>query len=284
MRFDLHTHTTASDGTLTPAELVRHAVDRGLSVIAVTDHDSVDGIAEASDATRRATAEGAAIALVPGVELSSVDRGRDVHILGYFVDHTDPALLSRLADLRSARLNRATTIVTALRSAGYSIELDEVLALSEGGAVGRSHVARALVEQGHAADVSDAFRRLLGRGKPFYVPKDVRTPVDALRTVRDAGGLPVVAHPGVTRIDDLIPSLIAEGLAGVEAYHSEHDASQQAHYSALAAAHGLLVTGGTDFHGPDAPNPPLGSIPMPPRILTELFRAAGAVLHSSSYE
>lgn len=284
MRFDLHTHTTASDGTLTPAELVRHAVESGVSVIAITDHDSVDGIEEALAEVSAVRATGKSITLVPGVELSAVDEGRDVHMLGFFVDHTDPALLTALADLRSARVERARTIVSALRTAGFDIDHEEVLALSDGGSVGRSHVARALVSRGHAADVSDAFRRLLGRGRPFYVPKHVRTPAEVLSTILDAGGIPVIAHPGVTGVDDLIPELIGKGLGGIEAYHSEHDDTQQSLYAGLAAAYGLLVTGGTDFHGPDAPNPPLGSILMPAELLDRLFEASGTVLHSSSHE
>ncbi len=282
MRFDLHTHSTASDGTLSPADLVHYAHDAGLAAIALTDHDSVDGIPEALTTASRLNAGGSQLLVIPGVELSAVHSGRDVHILGYFVDHTHPGLLTRLRDLRTARGNRARAIVTSLRAAGYEIELDEVLALSDGGAVGRSHVARALVGRGHAADVSDAFKRLLGRGQPFYLTKDVRTPAEVLRTVLDAGGLPVLAHPGVTGVDDLIGALVDEGLVGIEAYHSEHDHEQEERYSALAAQYGLLITGGTDFHGPDAPNPPLGSIAMPSDLLERLLHAGGrGVLHSS---
>ncbi len=276
MRFDLHAHTTASDGTLEPAALVRHAVERGLAAIALTDHDSVAGIPEALRAAEESRRAGHDITVVPGVELSAVHGGRDVHILGYLVDYADPRLLADLADLRQARERRATSIVTALNAAGYSIELAEVLSLSDGGAVGRSHVARALVHRGHAADVSDAFRRLLGRGAPFYVPKDVRTPAEVIGLVRAAGGLPVLAHPGVTGVDDLLPELIAAGLAGIEVYHSEHSAAHTARYLRRAEESGLLVTGGTDFHGPDAPNPPLGSIEMPPQLLTRLLAAAGS--------
>lgn len=270
MRFDLHVHTTASDGTLTPAELVGLAVETGLVAVAVTDHDSVDGVPEALSASKKLDS----VRVIPGVELSAVHGGRDVHILGYFIDHEDAKLSMHLADLRAARRRRAEAIVGALRAAGYVIELDEVLALSDGGAVGRSHVARALVERGHADDVSDAFGRLLGRGRPFYFPKDIRTPAEVLRMVLAAGGVPVLAHPGVTGIDDLVPELVTEGLAGIEAYHAEHDEAQQARYSAMADHMGLLVTGGTDYHGPSAPNPELGSIDMPGTVLERLYEAA----------
>ncbi|MBE0416287.1 MAG: PHP domain-containing protein [Coriobacteriia bacterium] len=272
MRFDLHVHTAASDGTLSPADVVRRAAAQSLVAVAITDHDSVEGVAEALET---AAALGATVSVIPGVELSAVHEGRDVHILGYFVNHTDPDLRTHLADLRTARLNRARTIVEALAAAGYEVSLDEVMDLSDGGAVGRSHVARALVHRGHAADVSDAFRRLLGRGRPFYVPKDVRTPSEVLRVILDATGIPVLAHPGVTGVDDLIPALVAEGLAGLEAYHSEHGPEERERYSALAAKLGLLATGGTDYHGPTAPNPSLGSVDMPDSVLAALLKAAG---------
>lgn len=276
MRFDLHVHTTASDGTLTPSALVRRAAERGLAAVAITDHDSVEGIPEALRAVASLTEH--PIAVIPGVELSAVHRSRDIHLLGYFVHHTDPSLSAHLEDLRSARRHRAETIVAALTAAGYAITLDEVLELSAGGAVGRSHVARALVDRGHAEDVTDAFSRLLGRGKPFYVAKDVRTPLEVLRIVREAGGVPVLAHPGITRADDLIPELIDAGLAGIEAFHAEHTPEQRERYQALARRHGLIATGGTDYHGPLAPNPPLGSTDVPVEALTSLFEAAGRPL------
>ncbi len=270
MRFDLHVHTTASDGMFTPAELVALAAELGLAAVAVTDHDSVEGVPEALSAAKSL----GSVCVIPGVELSAVHGGRDVHVLGYFIDHESMKLRMHLADLRAARRRRAEAIVGALRAAGYVIDLDEVLALSDGGAVGRSHVARALVERGQADDVSDAFRRLLGRGRPFYFPKDVRTPLEVLRMVLVAGGIPVLAHPGVTGIDDLVPTLAAEGLVGIEAYHPEHDEAQQARYVTMADEMGLLATGGPDYHGPSAPNPPLGSIDMPDTVLERLYEVA----------
>lgn len=270
VRFDLHVHTTASDGTFTPAEIVRYAAAEGLVALSITDHDSVEGVPEALFAAQTLQSE---LTIIPGVELSAVHGGHDVHILGYFLDHTDEALRRHLSDLRTARLNRARAIVETLTAAGYEISIDNVLALSDGGAVGRSHVARALVHNGHAADVSDAFRRLLGRGRPFYVPKDVRTPSEVLRVILDAGGIPVLAHPGVTGVDELIPALVAEGLAGLEAYHPEHDEPQRDRYLGMAEELGLLVTGGTDYHGIAAPNPALGAMKMPLDVLSALLAA-----------
>ncbi len=275
MRIDLHVHTTASDGTLTPAEVVALAAQKGVRAIAITDHDSVEGVAEALAAAKVLPH---APIVVPGVELSAVHQDRDVHILGYFVDHTDEGFLDYLRDLREARMRRAEAIVSALAAAGYTIDMRHVLALSAGAAVGRSHVARVLVEQGLADDVADAFRRLLGRGKPFYVPKDVRSPEDAVRLVRAVGGVPVLAHPGVTGGDEIVPALVAHGLAGIEAYHGEHDEADRERYASIADRLGLIVTGGTDFHDPGAPTGDLASTDIPPGILESLFAAANRPL------
>ncbi len=275
MRIDLHVHTTASDGTLTPAEVVALAAQKGVRAIAITDHDSVEGVAEALAA---ANVLPHAPIVVPGVELSAVHQDRDVHILGYFVDHTDEGFLDYLRDLREARMRRAEAIVSALAAAGYTIDMRHVLALSAGAAVGRSHVARVLVEQGLADDVADAFRRLLGRGKPFYVPKDVRSPEDAVRLVRAVGGVPVLAHPGVTGGDEIVPALVAHGLAGIEAYDGEHDEADRERYASIADRLGLIVTGGTDFHDPGAPTGDLASTDIPPGILESLFAAANRPL------
>lgn len=259
MKADLHVHSTASDGTVEPADLVALAVKRGLSVLAIADHDSVEGLTEASRA-----AEGSGLTLVPAVELSAVSPdGHDVHMLGYYVSPDDAGFKAHLADMRDARQRRATTMVAALDEAGYHVSLDDVLALSDGGAVGRSHVARALVAAGHAQNVADAFRRLIGRGQRFYVVKDVRSPQEAISCIRDAGGLAVIAHPGISGATDLIPELVDAGLAGIEAYHADHSDADRLHFAALARDRDLLVTGGSDFHGPAAPNPPLGSVDIP---------------------
>jgi len=268
VRADLHTHTTASDGTVTPAGLVALALDRGLDVLAITDHDSVEGLAAAAEA-----ASGTSLLLISGVELSAVHEGRDVHVLGYFVDAEDRRLLGHLTDLRAARTRRARSMVDALVEAGYDVTLDEVLALSDGGAIGRSHIARALVRKGHADTVADAFGRLIGRGRPFYVGKDVRSPDEVVGVINDAGGLAVLAHPAVSGVEDLIGPLQEIGLAGVEAYHADHSAEQRARLVALARQGGLLVTGGTDYHGPHAPNPDVGDVAVPSEAVEALLAA-----------
>jgi hypothetical protein len=182
----------------------------------------------------------------------------------------------RLSDLREARMRRAETMLEALRAAGYGVTIDDVLLLSDGGAVGRSHIARALVAGGHAENVADAFRRFIGRGQPFYVPKDVRSPEDAIEVIRAAGGLAVLAHPGVTGDDYLIPRLIGAGLSGIEAHHADHSPEQREAYATMANELGLLATGGSDFHGPEAPNPDIGEIDIPPAAI-EAFLSAGGV-------
>lgn len=272
MRADLHVHSTASDGTLRPRELVALAVEHGVDVLAIADHDSVEGLAEAAEA-----ACGLGVTLIPAVELSAVQDGIDTHILGYFVDRTDPRLLAVLSTLRRARHERAKAMVAALRDAGFEVTDDDVMRLAEGAAVGRSHVARALVATGHAEDVTDAFRRLIGRGMPFYVAKESRTPAEVVRDLRGIGAVPVVAHPGISGAASLIPDLVAEGLMGIEAFHADHDADQRRQYSALASELGLLVTGGSDFHGPEAPNPMLGSVDIPQHAVKALLRLRPAV-------
>ena len=187
---DLHTHSTASDGLLTPAQLVALAVERGLRVLALTDHDTVAGVAEAA-----AAAATSGLRFIPGVELSThVDAG-EVHMLGYFIDPADPALLDALAQFRDARAGRADAMVTRLTAAGAPITVARVLEFAAGGSIGRPHVARALVEAGHASSINDAFDRWLVRGRPGYVERFKLTPPDAVRLIRAAKGVPVLAHP-----------------------------------------------------------------------------------------
>lgn len=272
MRLDLHTHSSASDGTLAPREVVAYAARRGIEVIALTDHDSTEGLAEASEAARAA-----GITLVPGVELSvGPDENRDVHILGYFVDAADETLQAHLSLLRDGRLARATRMVEALRASGYDITIDEVLELADLGAVGRAHVARTLVNRGHVESVDEAFDRFLARGRPFYHPKPAADPASAVRMLVGAGAVPVLAHPVLSRVDDLIPALVRAGLAGIEAFHADHSPEEGRRYEAIARSFGLLVTGGSDFHGPETPSADLGSVAVPEYVWPELLAAAPA--------
>lgn len=262
---DLHVHSTASDGTLSPARLVDAAASLSLPGLALTDHDTVEGVAPAIEAARHHGIE-----FVPGVELSAGVGERSVHILGYLIDHTDRVLRERLARLREIRLERAEAIVRALRADGFSISLDDVLRLSDGGAVGRAHIAQSLVEAGRVSSVDEAFKTLLGRSAPYYVPKPVSQAKTVIGWVGDAGGVAVLAHPGLSKADDLVPGLAADGIVGIEAYHGGHDASARIHYRRLASDLGLIATGGSDYHGDQHEGGALGSADVPPEALTQL--------------
>jgi predicted metal-dependent phosphoesterase TrpH len=243
---DLHLHTTASDGRLSPDELVRRADGVGIRVMAVADHDTMASVAAA---TRAAAALG--ISVVPGIEITSVLDGRDVHILGYYLDPDDPALHALLEVQRRERLERAREIGRRLAGAGATIDVEPLLreATARGASVARPQIAAALVAAGHAADIGDAFDRWLSEGRPAFVPHVGREPAHVVSVIAGAGGAASMAHPGTTGRDEIIPQLAEAGLAALEAYHSAHDAVQRAHYIELARRHGLALTGGSDFHG-----------------------------------
>ncbi|KIL35228.1 metal-dependent phosphoesterase [Cohnella kolymensis] len=248
-RADLHTHTTASDGMNRPSENVRLAKEAGLSAVAITDHDTVAGIPEALEAGERY-----GISVVPGVEISTALDGRDIHMLGYGISHQDPLLLSRLSSLRNVRNRRNEQILARLAELGMPVSMAEVeAAAGKSGrgseSVGRPHIAQVLMNKGYASDLRDAFDRFLGEGKPAYVSPPRISPFEAVAWIHEAGGAAVVAHPGLYDNDDLVAALLEAGADGVEAFHSDHDAEQEARYSALADRHSKLVTGGSDFHG-----------------------------------
>ena len=256
---DLHTHSTASDGALAPAALVELAGARGLRVLGLTDHDTTAGLAEA-----RAAAGPLGLRLVPGVELSTHVETGEVHVLGYFVDPAHPDLVVALARFREAREDRAGRIVERLRAAGAPIAYERVLAFAGGGSIGRPHVARALIEAGHATSIGDAFERYLVRGRPGYVERYRLTPPDAVRLIRAAGGVPVLAHPhSAADLAALLPELVAAGLGGLECYYGDYDEPRKRELLALAARYDLVPTGGTDFHGPGIHQRPLGGTPVP---------------------
>jgi predicted metal-dependent phosphoesterase TrpH len=244
---DLHLHTTASDGTLSPAALVTHAAEAGLTVISVTDHDTLAGIPEAR---RAAVANG--VRLITGVEITGIEDGRDVHLLGYFVDLEDAGLAALLQRQRADRIRRVRDIGDRLATLGCPIDLEPLLgqaAASADRTVGRPLLADALVAAGHARDRNDAFERLLGNGKPAFVPRVGPAPDQVIATVRSAGGLVSLAHPGLTRMDEVVPRLAEAGLAALEARHSDHDVETEQRYREMATRLGLAVSGGSDFHG-----------------------------------
>lgn len=242
---DLHLHTTASDGLFEPAVLVDLAWRAGIRTMSVTDHDTVAGLAEAE---RAATASG--IAFVPGIEVTSVHEGRDVHLLGYFFDRTDVALGAFLEEQRADRRRRVNVMADRLAQLGKPIDREAVLAQRPSGkSLGRPLVAMALVKAGHVADVRQAFDQLIGEGRPAFIPRLGPEPAAVIALINRAGGLASLAHPGLLKRDDLIPAMVVAGLSALESFHSEHDSATTEHYLALAERHGILVSGGSDYHG-----------------------------------
>lgn len=270
MPVDLHVHTTASDGALSPSEVVGIATQAGLLALAVTDHDTTDGIDEALRA-----AVGGATTVIAGVELSvDVGADSDVHVLGLMVDHRHAGFSAALGTLREAREQRAWMMVAALAAAGYPIDIESVRAIAGPGSIGRVHIARALIAAGSVSTIQSAFQTLIGRDAPFYVRKRTLDADRALNAIHAAGGVAVLAHPGVSG-EEALPALIAAGLDGIEAFHAEHSASDQLRFADLAARHGLIVTGGSDFHARDLRSAPIGGGGCPDSALEAVrIRAA----------
>ncbi|CAM3951095.1 PHP domain-containing protein [Paenibacillus alkaliterrae] len=252
---DLHTHTTASDGMQSPAENVRLAKAAGLAAVAITDHDTVAGVAEAVLEGMRTN-----IIVVPGVELSTAASGIDIHILGYFTNNEDERWIARLTSLRGTRDRRNVMIVEKLRGLGIPITMEEVLAAAHGssaedsllnseGSVGRPHIAEVLVRKGIVSSMKEAFDRYLASGAAAYVNPPRLHPIEAMEWIKEAGGTSVIAHPGLYGNDALVEELIQHGVQGIEAYHSDHGSEEESRYTKLADIYGLIVTGGSDFHG-----------------------------------
>ncbi|HUP19850.1 MAG TPA: PHP domain-containing protein [Gemmatimonadota bacterium] len=266
MAVDLHSHTTVSDGLLSPEELVARAVEAGLATLAITDHDAVDALAPA----RAAAPPG--LEILAGVELSCRVGEREAHILGYGVDPDDPDLRASLARYARAREERARGMVERLVELGAPIEFAAVERLSGGGTIARPHVAAARVAAGHVATVDEAFKRWIGRHGPAFVDKPRVSPAEACELVRAAGGVAGLAHPGTFRRDDLIPILVEAGMEALEVRHTEHSAAVARHYEAMAVRMGLLPTGGSDFHGSPGHRSRLG-IPAVPDAWVEALVA-----------
>ncbi len=243
---DLHTHTTASDGLLSPPDLIAAAGDRGVEILGVTDHDTLDGLDDAL-----AAGEVAGITVVPGVELSTTIPGPEIHILGYFVNRDDSRFLRQLQTLADDRVRRIERVVAQLNDAGYPIELGPIMAEAEHGSIGRPHVARALIGIGAATDMNDAFGRFLRRGTVGWAPRTPFTAEEAIGMLRENGAIPVLAHPFSTGDPaGMAERLVPAGLRGFEVYYGEYDDEQRATLAGIAEAHGLIPTGGSDYHGP----------------------------------
>ncbi|MBS4023434.1 MAG: PHP domain-containing protein [Dethiobacter sp.] len=241
---DLHIHTTASDGLLTPQEVVASAARLGLHAISVTDHDTVDGLKEAVQAAEKTSLE-----VIPGIELSTEHRDKEIHILGYYIDINNYELSLLLAALQKSRAGRAEKMVEKLESLGKNIEMKSVSRIAGRAAPGRPHIARALLERGYVKNMKQAFDELIGHQGPAYVERFKLTPQEAINIIKKAGGVAVWAHPGLTGDNSLLKEFLCSGLQGLEVYHPEHSWHAVSRYRSLAREWGLLVTGGSDYHG-----------------------------------
>jgi predicted metal-dependent phosphoesterase TrpH len=270
---DLHTHTTASDGRLSPADLVARAATAGVTVLGVTDHDTVGGCEAAS-----AACEAAGLRFVAGIEMTAIRDGGDVHVLGYFIDLDSPALHAFLAEQRRRRIDRVRQMVDRLGTLGVRLDADAILkpALEDTRkSAGRPWVARALVAGGHVASTGEAFDRWLAHDRPAFVPRLGPSPAEVIGRIHEAHGIASLAHPGLVGHDEWIGGLVADGLDAIEAYHSKHDPDVTARYVAMASSAGIAVSGGSDYHGDPAHGPgDPGEVSLPPPAFEELRRRA----------
>ncbi|MGE5423605.1 MAG: PHP domain-containing protein [Ignavibacteriales bacterium] len=246
MAYDLHVHTTASDGMLSPIQVIQDAMLLGLDGIAITDHDTVSGIEPALEYVKD---NNCPMHVIPGIELNTDAGPIEVHILGYFLKWSNPKLLSKLAEIKSARLERAVKMVKRLNDMGIEITLLRVKELAKGDLLGRPHVAQAMVEKGYCFSIKETFDKYIGQGRPAYVPRYKFLPQEAIDIIKDSQGIAVLAHPGLIKNNDLIARLVNMGIDGIEAYYPEHSEIQTEYFVNMAEERGLIVTGGSDFHG-----------------------------------
>ena len=260
-RIDLHLHSTASDGVLAPAEVVRKAAYLKLKYIALTDHDSIDGLAEAFAEAEKHPG----LTLIPGVEVSTDVAAGDVHILGYFIDWHDPELLRRLTIMRASRLDRGQAIVERLGELGMPLEWERVKEIAGDAVIGRPHIAQAMLEKGYISYLGEAFDKYISRGGPGYVERIKLDPTEAVALIRAAGGVPVMAHPlTLLNVETLIEALVPAGLAGIEVHYASFKDWEIEKLKRLAEKLGLVATGGTDYHGLDpSTETMIGGQPVP---------------------
>lgn len=257
---DLHIHSNASDGKHSPSEIVRRAASLGLKIIALSDHDTIDGIPEALNAARSFPG----LTVIPGVEISTDVSGGEVHILGYFIDHTDPDLVSVLGRMRNSRVERARKMVSKLAALGVKIEWERVKEIAADSTLGRPHIAQAMQEKGYIRSFNEAFDRYIGHGGPAYVERDKMLPSEAVQLIVRSGGLPVFAHP-VTfpGYQSMTLELLSAGLVGIEVYYKNSTPEEIRKTRELADKYGLIPTGGSDYHGIDPNEVDIGGVAVP---------------------
>jgi predicted metal-dependent phosphoesterase TrpH len=269
MKFaDLHLHTQFSDGTFTPEELVQHAQKHGLACIAVTDHDTVEGCARAAAACAAVKME-----FISGAELTAEHEDTEVHILGYFLDTQNNVLLDRIGKFQAVRQNRINEMCAALNKLGIPLKAESVFALANCKSPGRPHVARALVKEKLVGNLDEAFERFLKKGRPAWVPKTKMSALEGVELIHQAGGLAVMAHPGLNRTDEIIPDLVDAGLDGIECFHTKHSTVMAERYLEFAEKYDLLVTGGSDCHGFSKKAPLIGTVKLPYEHVERLYAA-----------
>ena len=269
---DLHLHSNFSDGTYPPEELVQHAERHRLSAMALTDHDTVDGCARMTVATEKAGIE-----FVPGAEITAEADGTELHLLAYLVDYEDAELLREFAKFQQVRQDRIREMVARLNKLGIPLKPEAVFALANCNAPGRPHVTRALIQAGFCATLEEAFERYLKKNRPAWVPKFKISAAGAIELIHRAGGVAVMAHPGISHCDELIPELVESGMDGIECYHSRHSSATCEHYYLLAQEHELLITGGSDCHGMNKGKPLIGSIKLPYQHVQDLKERSAEV-------
>lgn len=252
LKADLHTHTTASDGLMSPEEVVRWASVKRLAAVGITDHDTVNGIEPAMKASATYKVE-----VVPGIELSTMFENEEIHILGYYIDYKADWFLDTLLKIQNSRYERAERIVGKLRNMGVDITLEQVRTIAENGAIGRPHIARAMINKGYISNIKDAFRVYIGKGCPAYVDRYKLSPAEAIEMIKKLGGISVLAHPGLVKSREHVSRIIDLGIDGIEVYHSKHDDETIRYALAVAQSRKLLITGGSDCHGIMLNNEPI---------------------------
>lgn len=262
---DLHIHTNKSDSTFSPEEVAGYAAKCGLSAVAITDHDSVAAIPLVKKYSAQYDIE-----VIPGIELSSDSNGEEVHILGYFINYEEKWFLERLKFLRHVRLKRARQMVGKLNELGFDINIKDTIAISGEGAIGRMHIARLLLEKKYVSSIAEAFQKYIGKGKYAYVRKYRITPGEAIDMIEKLGGISVLAHPQIMNQDKLIPSMVKEGLQGIEVYHTDHSKEGEERYLKMASEYGLLITGGSDCHGIGKGKILMGTVKIPYELVEKL--------------
>ncbi|MFC2010237.1 PHP domain-containing protein [Chloroflexota bacterium] len=268
-KIDLHIHSCISDGRHSPAEVVRKSAGMGMTLIAITDHDNVDAIVPALEEAENFPG----LTVVPGVEISTEMSQGEVHMLGYFIDYTNPELVTALENMRNSRKKRGQEMIDKLVNLGLPIEWERVQEIAGYGSVGRPHIAQALLEKGYITSLKDAFTEYLGWGKPAYASREKVSPAEAVRLILGAQGLPVLAHPlTINDPEALIIQLKGKGLVGLEAYYGEYDSEEIARLASLADKYDLITTGGSDYHGlDDSTETLIGNINMPPEVTEQLI-------------